>query len=299
MEGSEKELSQEELQAIEDAAFAAEMSGEAVDVNTPKLEPEIKQEEEQTAQAETEQETQPERVEVIPGYTQEELNQLKEHVALIPKLQKALDTTNGTYGNKIAELQRVIDGLKTQQPAAAAAVTLTSEKFKKLSQAYPELAEALAEDLNGIIHKGDQSIDFEKYKQELDDRFGQRVAEIESRELEKAAKRLKKNHSDYAEVASWKQDENGVIHFNDMKFGNWISQQPREIQDVVLTSNDPDDVSDVLDNYKKSLKPAEPETKSILERAVQPKGVKTTSIGKTDQELEEEAFQEEMKKGYV
>ncbi|WP_155732497.1 hypothetical protein, partial [Streptobacillus moniliformis] len=87
-----------------DKAFEAAMSDEVVeDVKVP--------EEPVTPVDEpvVEEPAVPERVEVIDGFTKEEL---KEHLALIPKLQKALDTTNGTYGNKIAELNKAIESLK-------------------------------------------------------------------------------------------------------------------------------------------------------------------------------------------
>ena len=108
-----------------DRAFEAAMSDEEL----PVVVEDVKVEEPVTP---VEEEVTPERVEVIEGFTKEEL---KEHLALIPKLQKAIDTTNGTYGNKIAELSKLIESMKS---------TSTSLNLDALREEYPDIAERLA-----------------------------------------------------------------------------------------------------------------------------------------------------------
>ncbi len=289
MEESEKELSQEELKAIEDAAYTAELTGTTVDVNTLA--------DKQPAEDKQEPEPEPklERVEVIPGYTKEELN---EQLGMIPKLKKSLDSAHGTYGTKLEVLSSAIESLKTQRQEPTAA-KLNPKNLKKITEGYgSDLAEALAEDFNGIIQTGGQSIDFERYQKEVDNIVNSRVADIE---LKFAEKRLKDKHNDYDKIAKFNQDENGLVRFADAKFGNWVANQSEEIQQIVLNSNDPDEISAVLDNYKSTLKQSDQnvDKKRVLERSVQPKGINTAAIGKSDKELEEEAYQAELRRGYT
>ena len=114
-----------------DKAFNTAMSDEEL----PVVVEDAKVPEEPVAPVEEEVVTEPERVEVIEGFTKEEL---KEHLALIPKLQKALDTTNGTYGSKIAELNKAIESLKAAP--ATGEVKASGISLDALKQEYPDIA---------------------------------------------------------------------------------------------------------------------------------------------------------------
>lgn len=295
---SEAELTQDQLREMEDAAFNAEMSGEVIDAKAPET-PVTNATEEQKHETTSEQNTDiPERVEVIPGWTADELAELKQQSKSIPTMQKAIDSTNGTYGKKLSLIDSAIEQLKSRQPATASLAKLTPQSLKRLSEHYPELAEAFAQDLNEIGTLGGQEVDVAKYEQMIDDRVNKAVADVERKvELKLAAKHLAEKHPDYKDIAMWKQDEvTNVITFKDMKFGNWLSQQSKEIQSIVLNSDDADELSGVLDSYKSTFaKPIKVESKSVLEKSLQPKGINTAPIGKSDKELEDEAFAEEMR----
>jgi len=261
---SEKEMSQEEIRAIENEAMNAEMAGD-IDVKAP-VQPEIKQEEPVI-------ENEIQRVEVIPGWTQEELVQLKEREATIQKLQKSIDTTNGTYGNKIAELQRTIDELKSQkQPAAAEAAimqAISAEAFDELNSEYPELTEKLVAGLKKIMPVGKQNdVDLSQIREELNGQLKER----DQKEFDRNLKRLAKHHPDYQQVATYTQTPEGLIQWADMGFGNWVSQQSREVQQEIINSDDPFELAEILDTYKESIKPSVKKTTAGLEKAIQPKG---------------------------
>lgn len=226
--------------------------------------------------APVEEEVIPERVEVIDGFTKEEL---KEHLALIPKLQKALDTTNGTYGNKIAELNKAIESLKATTPVTgdgkASGISLDA-----LKQEYPDIAELLAKDLKG----GNNNDDVLKV---VETKFAEERAQRETETIEASRKRLARVHPDFRDIALYKVEE-GIVKFPDPKFGNWLANQPKDKFDTVTGSKDADDLSDILTEYKKSLIPEN--KKTSLEAAILPKGNGLQGRTLTEKEIEDAAF---------
>jgi len=263
-----------EKQEFEEA-FQAAMSDEVIEdvkqvEETPP--PEAPVEEEPVAPEK------PERVEVIEGFTKEEL---KEHLALIPKLQKALDTTNGTYGAKLAELNKAIEVLKAAPTDASAPAGITLDSLK---QEYPDIAELLAKDLAGRV-------DVESV---VEARLAKEREEREAEAIEASRKRLARVHPDFREIALY-QVEDGIVRFPDSKFGNWLANQPKDKYEAVLASKDPDELSDILTEYKKSLVAPVVENKTaVLEAAILPKGTMQQGRAMTDKEIEEAAFRAAM-----
>ena len=253
-------------------AFQAAMSDEVIEdvkqvEETPP--PEAPVEEEPIA---------PERVEVIDGFTKEEL---KEHLALIPKLQKALDTTNGTYGAKLAELNKAIEALKAAPTDASAPAGITLDSLK---QEYPDIAELLAKDLAGRV-------DVESV---VEARLAKEREEREAEAIEASRKRLARVHPDFREIALY-QVEDGIVRFPDSKFGNWLANQPKDKYEAVIGSKDADELSDILTEYKKSLVAPVVENKTaVLEAAILPKGTMQQGRAMTDKEIEEAAFRAAM-----
>lgn len=269
-----EEVTQEQLDAAEEAAMLAQIRGEDVVVETPPAPvPEVETEPE----VEVKVDVTPERVEIVPGYTKEEFDTL---VSDIPRVRKALDKAQGTYGAQLQALQAEITQLKSSKPAAAAGITLS-----KLSEEYPDLAKLLAEDLQSTATP---QVDLAAYQKELDDRIAGFKREL-------AIEKLESQHPDWQSVAAWNVDPaTNMVQFGNMQFGNWVSQQPKEIQDVVLNSDDPKELSKVISDYKATLK-AEAKL-DVVKEAVQPKGIKVAPIAKSDDELEEEAMRNEMRK---
>lgn len=251
-----------------DKAFEAAMSDEELPVvlDDAKVEEPVAPVEEEPAV--------PERVEVIDGFTKEEL---KEHLALIPKLQKALDTTNGTYGNKIAELNKAIESLKAAPVAGEGKASGIS--LDALKQEYPDIAELLAKDLKG----GNNSDDVLKV---VETKLAEERAQRETEAIEASRKRLARVHPDFRDIALYTV-EDGIVKFPDPKFGNWLANQPKDKFDTVTGSKDADDLSDILTEYKKSLVPPK---KASLEAAILPKGNGLQGRTLTDKEIEDAAF---------
>lgn len=219
----------------------------------------------------------PERIEVIEGFTKEEL---KDQLSLIPKLQKAIDTTNGTYGARLAEMNKLIESLKSASADEGKASGITLDALK---QEYPDIAELLAKDLKG----GNNSDDVLKI---VETKLAEDRAQREVESIEASRKRLARVHPDFRDIALYKV-EDGIVKFPDPKFGNWLANQPKDKFDTVTGSKDPDDLSDILTEYKKSLVPPKVEDKKAsLEAAILPKGNGLQGRTLTDKEIEDAAF---------
>lgn len=261
-----------------DKAFEAAMSDEVVE--------DVKQVEETPPEAPVEKPTiieEPvvaERVEVVPGYTQEEL---QESLAQIPKLKKALDTSYGTFGKKIAELDEIIAKHKSKAGDDQTEMNAKGVTLDALKQEYPDIAELLAKDLKG----GNNSDDVLKV---VETKLAEERTQRETEAIEASRKRLARVHPDFRDIALYTV-EDGIVKFPDPKFGNWLANQPKDKFDTVTGSKDADDLSDILTEYKKSLVPPK---KASLEAAILPKGNGLQGRALTDKEIEDAAFAAEM-----
>ena len=120
-------------------------------------------------------------------------------------------------------------------------------------------------------------------------KFAEERANREQAETENARKRLARAHPDFRDIALYTV-EDGIVRFPDPKFGEWLSNQPKDKFELVIGSKDADDLSDVLTEYKQSLTPK----KSSLEAAILPKGNGLTGRTMTEKEIEEAAFRATM-----
>ncbi len=266
---------------LEDEAFKAQMLGEPI---TPAEADDDESPPDATVTPEPTPE--PERVEIIPGYTKEEFDNI---ISDIPRVRSALDKAQGTYGQKMQALQAEIDQLKAADPSDV--------DFTDLAAEYPDLAELLVKGFKKrkavstpTPEQQTPVVDMATYQRDLD----AKVAEAATRVY--AEKRLEEDHPDYRQVALWTDNNpQRQVVFHDAKFGNWIARQPKGVQDVVLTSDDPRALSKVLTDYKTASKSTTPNL-DIVREAIQPKGINTMVSAKSDEELEDEAFRAEMKK---
>jgi len=240
------------------------------------------------------EEAEPERVEVIPGYTEEEV---KEQLATIAKLRKSLDTTNGTFGSKLADMQRKIDALTAPRQSDAdkpKPVPLSKDKFKRLKEEFPELAELLAQDLGDILQPG-AAPDLDGFKSEFEQRLAKDRQEVEQKEAKRELRLLSREHPDWKEVAAYSPAANGLVQWHNPAFGAWIATQPEDVQNTVLHGRDAFEVADTISAYKATLK-TQPAVKkqTNLTKAIQPRGAATNRASSLDEE--ERLFREELAK---
>lgn len=305
-EQEEVQESVDQDKLAEEAAFNAAMAGDEPDVGTPDNNQNAEESAESNDHAESTDQTQPEREEVFPGYTKEELT---EALALIPQLKKSIETQNGTYGQKFQEQQRIIQQLQeqrantTQQPHVEAA-KLTADSFKKLKEAgFDELAESLAQDLGGLLPQGNANIDIDAIKNDIFKQVNGRFEEITQRQFDESLSMLNSQHPDWKDVASFSTTSSGLVRWNDSKFGNWVAQQPEETQIEILESSDPRKISGWIGEYKNSLQDDAQGTadtgqsvstrRNVLKKAVVPRGV-TASKQMSEKQIEDDAYRKAM-----
>jgi hypothetical protein len=294
-QGTEEVVAPEATQSEEDAAFLAEMASEAVaDAPAPVAEEkpvEPKSEEVSSDDKPAEPELAPVREEVVPGYTKEELS------AAMAKMQKSLDTTNGTMGSKFEEQRRALEALQKQREGAIG--KLTPEKLARVSKEFPELAALLAEDLSDVIAQQGQPVDNSQFEQvnskvaTLEKMLAEKEAAATQKERERAKKELTKAHPDWDKVAMYNVQNNAVVWANP-QFGDWFNKQDEVTRGRLLNEVDADYLSEQLTNFKASIKPRAVTQKKV-EDAVLPKGG-AREVARSDLDEEEAAYRAEMAK---
>lgn len=292
-------------------ALLSELKGEEPPVEEPKpivdSEPAIEVEEPEAGEPEPIANA---RTEIIPGYTADELANA---LGGIGKLQKAIDTTNGTYGQKLAQLTVAVEQL-LKKAEVQPKLVMPKLKLDKLKEAeYTELAELLENSFDESFREVTEvpqpkaEIDISQYEEKLQARISEFEAAQRKREQELELKLLKKAHPDFAEVAGYSVNELGMVVWNNLDFGVWAaSALNADDQKGLLTSDDAGFLSDVLTRYKESKEAAQaaeetpaPKNKeaAIMTNAIKPKGlpVTTRNGGKTDEELFQEALYKELR----
>jgi len=240
------------------------------------------------------EEAETERLEVIPGFTEAEI---REQFSTIAKLKKSIDTTNGTYGSRMADMQKRIDQLTAKPLPATDApkpASISADRFKRLKGEFPELAELLSEDLGEILQPG-ASADVEGIKSEVSQQLADDRAERLTKEAAREMRLLSREHPDWREVAAYSPAENGIVQWHNQAFGAWVATQPEETQTAVLHGRDAFDLADIISDYKATLT-AQPvvkkQTGTNLSKAIQPRGAVTARAPALDEE--ERLFREEL-----
>lgn len=279
-------MSSEEMAAVEEAsaeeqeAYLAEMAADT-DAQAPDTEQAVTEETETPAP----EAVAPERVEVVPGYTVEELNA---KFAQVDALQRALDTTNGTYGARLAEQQRILNELAQHRQSGG---TLSVTQLKNLSAAYPEIAEMLAADLAGVVSQGGNAPSFDP-NQVIAAAKQQALAEVKAVERNMELKALNRAHRDWQQVAAFEPMPNGSIQWRNPQFGQWVARQPVEVQRQIVMSEDADFLSEKLTEFKAALKPKAVKQQQLA-AAVMPRGLGGRA-SPNDLEDEDAAYRAEM-----
>lgn len=288
-------------------------SSPLVDDPVPKEpEPEVKEDEEPAAQ-DDDANKEPEKVEP----TLEE--KLQAALERVQKLERALDKTNGTYGNELNHLRRKVAEVESRKPEQRQ-FNLTAAQLKRISEQYPELADALANDLTDAFGATVEANQQEPIKPEPQndprvDELSKSTNRMADQIKQIALNELSRVHEDWYEIAHWDDKEipgvGKVIQWQNPAFGEWVSKQDDDIQDVVYKSDDISAIAKVITKFKESIAPKkEPENPEIaeivskgkeinkkLEKAVLPTGRRTGSHELlSDEEIIQQAMREEQKR---
>lgn len=232
-----------------EAAFAAGFTGEESKPEAAQAEP-LKEEEPQP-------EPEPQTVTL----TAEELADLKAKAAEIDKLKEREQRIYGTLGS----LKQSIDQLRNQPRPSATAVQLTKEKFAKLGQMFPEMAELLAEDLNGVLTgAGATPVDPAQFEQVVESKLNERLQQSQqAMQQQFEAKVLTVMHPDWRQVVPSEE------------FQKWKQSLPEETKAELDNSWDAEFIGSKLTEFKdwKSKATQGQQAKQRrLEAAITPKG---------------------------
>lgn len=199
---------------------------------------------------------------MIGSFKESEFKALMAKAQKVDELEAAINGNQSKVFGKFGEMQRFINELKaapTGQP-----VNLSGAKLKRVTDAFPELAEALAEDLSELTLASPAQSTFDS--SELEQRFEQKVEEIR-RESEQ--KLLSMRHRGWKETV--KSDD----------FVLWKGTLPAEERQQLDNSWDAEYISDKLDSFNewKSRPSTKQRNDKRLEAAVTPTGTPNTAPG--------------------
>ena len=276
------------------------------DQNPKEPEPEVKEDEEPAAQ-DDDANKEPEKVEP----TLEE--KLQAALERVQKLERALDKTNGTYGNELNHLRRKVAEVESQRREAVKSIT--PAQLKRISEQYPELAEALANDLTDAFGATIEVKQQEQQPQAPQDDPRLNTIQESTEKLAEQVKQialteLSRVHEDWRTVARWwVEDVPGVgkvIQWANPKFAEWVNHQDDGVREAVFNGEDVSAIAQVITKFKNETKPAQQQETTTqnksnvnrkLEKAVLPTGRRTGSHELlSDEEIIQRAMREEQKR---
>jgi len=235
-------------------------------------EPEVKQEE-------VVEEVKPETVSI----TSEQWNALQSRLAEIDSIKaetaRRVDQALGKYG----ELNRTLQQMQ-QKPAGG--VDMSRVKFERLAADYPEFAKLIQEDLvSSFVPVQEKAATLDPA--ELEQRFQSKLnEEIEKLALKSEIRDLTRRHRDWETV----------VRSNE--FQQWGASLPSDKWEALRSSNDADEISGGLDEYKAHIaalqaaqtaaaKPTEQRkvASKRLEAAITPTGTASSPVTLSERDL--------------
>lgn len=257
--------------ANDEAQFEAGFSGTAAAAVAPEVKTEPIENVDPTKTVVAEE--QPQLAGMSTGQIRELLAKASEVDSLKEELVDTRNRFHGRFGEVNAKLNEL---LKQQQAVTPAGAKFTADKFKRLSQEYPEIAEAIAGDLsdNFSAGAGESAIDIDaKLNQAVSYAVNASEQKMIAREQDKETLRMNKYRK------TWREDM-GTSDFTLFK-----SQLPQQERQTFDASWDADEINDTFKKYdawkeqsvKKSTAQQEQQAakKTRLEQAIQPRGQST------------------------
>lgn len=216
---------------------------------------------------------------VIPGYTEK---QLKALLAKGPEVETKMTAEIRKLHGKIGEISGLIKQIQTAKPTEQGR-KITASALKKLSADYPDLAEALAEDLSGIYAEkqetpeakpADNSADIDKL---VNARLAETAANMQ-REFQEELLTIR--HKD------WRK----ILPTDDFK--SWWYSLPEDKRNY-YDSPKAEISSEALDAYKaakESTKKKTTEKKERLEAVITPKTTQAAPPSQNEEDALEAGF---------
>lgn len=257
--------------ANDEAQFEAGFSGTTAEAVAPEVKTEPAENAVETARVSAEEQPH------FAGLSAEHLRGLLAKASKVDALESELiDTRNrfhGRFGEVTAKLNELLKQQKTITPAGA---KFTADKFKRLSQEYPEIAEAMASDLSETFATGST-----EDAADLDQKINNAVNHALFVNEQERITRYKKS-----ETLRMNQFRNGWWEEKDAPdFTLFKSQLPPEERQSFDSSWDADEIHGVFKKYdewkdRSAKKLTDTQTQQAaktkrLEQAIQPRGQST------------------------
>jgi len=263
-----------------------------------------KPEEEQEAQEENNQESDD------PAELSPEQKLQAAYEDRIQKLERALAKTNGTYGNELQNLRAKLAEVESRKSQIIGSIT--PDKLKRLKEQYgDDLAEAIAGDLTEAFgYKEEEPVKQENKIDPQIENIKQTVDQLAAQNRLMSMRSLEAKHPDWKTTAQWTPEEipgvGSVIRWKNPAFGEWVDKQSDELRASVFNSEDPDTLSEIITEFKNTIKPADDSSnqeqtpqksnaQDRLKKAVLPTGRRTGAheILTEDEEIEQAAREEQ------
>lgn len=224
-----------------------------------------------------------------PAVTAADLKAVRDEIAGFKTGLK--DTIHGFLGNWLEKNKAV----SPQAPAAKPAGKLTVEKLTKMSESFPDIAEALIADLKDIAVDA-QGLPAAEIQKLLDERVSQAMtqanAERDTAIDQAVQKHIPKRDAQKAEAYLSRVDPKWKEDINAPEFSAWLATLDEYERDEVGSSDNPKEVRQSLTDFRKwrdaQKKPVKTTSKQRLEAAVTPESA--GSGGSTSEPSEEEAM---------
>lgn len=211
---------------------------------------------EASAEPEPTPEPEPQAKALIAGMTEEQVKELLQKAAEVDKLREAQSKVFGTLG----AMRQAIEALRQQPQPTPAAVQMTKDKLKRLSEMFPEMAEMLAEDLSGVLTAPVAAIDPSQFEQAVQAKLDEQLS-AQQRKFE--AKVLSAMHPDWRQIVP------------SPEFAQWRSTLDPEVAAALDDSWDAEFIGAKLSEFK-TWKNQQAKSQQLkvkrLEAAVTPKG---------------------------
>jgi len=182
---------------------------------------------------------------------------LRAEIAKIQQVSKGLETLAGTVGGLKRQLEQIVKSQPAGSPASEGAKKVLAElKLTRLQEAYPDVAEVLAQDLAEIIPAtGGESaaVNPEQLEELVQQRIRDRTAELEARFERKL---LERDHPNW-ELELAEKDERGQPKVDATgkyvpaaDFVQWLYQKGPQFAQEFTTSIDSSFLSKGLTEFK-------------------------------------------------
>lgn len=273
---TEEQVQQESSDAFE-AGFNQERGEPTTETSPEPVQEEVKAEEPEAPQEQTEEVKEVDPWEGVPQVVREKLEAVTGKLGSVDKISDRIRNIEGHIGGLASQVKSFVNaskavakaGVETPSQAQIETAAQSSEKWKAIKEDYPDWAEALEERL--AEEKRAAPVDLEGFQKKVDESVGSLNSTLRAE--------LRRAHETIVEIKhpDWRKD------VNTNEFKNWFNGQTNEMKALAASESAVDAIK-LLDVYKSSTKKSKQDKEQRLRSAVTPQGsaAKPNSINDDD-----------------